>query len=68
MATKKTSLKNHNQDELIKLAEDKREELRVLRFSASGSKNRNVKLPRVLRKDIARALTELTAQRAKKAQ
>jgi ribosomal protein L29 len=68
MATKKTSLKNHTQDELIKLAEDKREELRVLRFSASGSKNRNVKLPRVLRKDIARALTELTAQRAKKAQ
>ncbi len=64
MATKKNTLKNHTQDELVKLAEDKREELRVLRFSASGSKNRNVKLARVLRKDIARAMTELTAKKA----
>lgn len=66
MATKKKSLINHTQEELVKLAEEKREELRVLRFSASGSKNRNVKLARVLRKDIARALTELTAKNAKK--
>lgn len=65
MATKKTSLTNHTPQELAKLVEDKREELRVLRFSASGSKNRNVKLPRQLRKDIARAMTEITAQKAK---
>lgn len=63
MATKKKSLINHTPLELNKLVENKREELRVLRFSASGSKNRNVKLARVLRKDIARAMTELNSQR-----
>ncbi len=62
--TKKNSLKNHNQDDLLKIVADKREELRGLRFSASGSKNRNVKLARTLRKDVARAMTELTAQKA----
>ncbi len=47
--------------ELEKFVADKREELRVLRFSGSGSKNHNVKLARTLRKDIARALTEIRA-------
>ena len=44
------------------MVSDKRTELRDLRFSASGSKNRNVKLPRTLRKQIARALTELSSR------
>ena len=57
--TKKTSLKSHSKEELIKLVSDKREEFRVLRFAVAGSKNRNVKLGRTLRKTIARALTEL---------
>lgn len=61
---KKHSLKNHSHEDLAKLVSDKREELRALRFSASGSKNRNVKLSRTLRKDVARALTEATARRA----
>lgn len=38
----------------------KREELRGLRFAVAGSKNRNVKHARALRKDIARIETELT--------
>lgn len=45
--------------ELIKLVADKREELRALRFNVAGSKNRDVKLQAKLRKDIARALTQL---------
>ncbi len=57
---KKHSLKNHSNEDLVKLVASKREELRALRFSASGSKNRNVKLSRTLRKDVARALTETT--------
>ena len=57
--TKKTSLKKHSKEELTKLVETKREELRALRFAVAGSKNRNVKLSRTLRKTIARALTEL---------
>ncbi len=42
----------------MKLAADKREELRVLRFGIAGSKNRNVKAARTLRKEVARALTQ----------
>jgi ribosomal protein L29 len=48
---------------LAKLVEDKREALRALRFSATGSKNRNVKQARNLRKEIARALTEVSARK-----
>jgi len=55
---KKLSLTNHSHEDLQKLIHDKREELRGLRFGAAGSKNKNVKLARTLRKDIARALTE----------
>lgn len=58
---KKLDLKNHTQEELTKLANDKREELRALRFNVAGSKNRDVKQASKLRRDIARALTQLTA-------
>ena len=57
--TKKNSLAKHSVEDLQKLAADKRQELRALRFSSSGSKNRNVKQAATLRKQIARALTEL---------
>jgi ribosomal protein L29 len=57
---KKLDLKNHTPQELQKLVAEKREELRALRFSVAGSKNANVKLASTLRKQIARALTELS--------
>lgn len=57
MAKKKTLI-NHSVEDLHQLVHDKREELRALRFSVAGSKNRNVKLASTLRKEIARALTE----------
>ncbi len=63
MATKKKSVKGKEEGELRGLVEKKREELRSLRFSAAGSKNRNVKMSRELRKEIARALTEVQAQK-----
>ncbi len=44
-------------EELKKFVNEKRDEVRDLRFSSSGSKTRNVKHVRDLRKDIARALT-----------
>ena len=59
---KKTKLTNHTVEDLTGLVAQKREELRVLRFSVAGSKNRNVKLSRELRHEIARALTEVRAQ------
>lgn len=55
---KKTDITKHTKAELLKLAADKREELRVLRFGLAGSKNRNVKAARNLRKEVARALTQ----------
>lgn len=60
---KKLDLKTHTPEDLQKLAADKREELRGLRFSVAGSKNRNVKLAATLRKQIARALTELNSRK-----
>jgi ribosomal protein L29 len=65
MATKKKTLKGRDVEELKSLVQTKREELRSLRFSAAGSKNRNVKLARELRREIARALTEVNAQAKK---
>ena len=60
---KKISLTNHTNEELQKLVADKRESLRALRFSSTGSKNRNVKQVKTLRKEIARAMTQSTALR-----
>lgn len=49
-----------NEQELrAKLAET-REKLRVFRFGMSGSKLKNVKEGRTLRKEIARILTKLS--------
>jgi ribosomal protein L29 len=64
--TKKNTLIKHTADELTRLVADTREELRGLRFSLAGSKNRNVKLSRTLRKTIARGLTALGTQAEKK--
>jgi len=59
---KKTDYTTHTAEDLQKIANEKREELRALRFSVAGSKNRDVKAASKLRKEIARALT---ARRAK---
>ncbi|HEY5383039.1 MAG TPA: 50S ribosomal protein L29 [Candidatus Paceibacterota bacterium] len=58
---KKETYKLHSAQELDTVVSGKREELRVLRFGAAGSKNKNVKLGATLRKQIARALTAKTA-------
>ena len=60
---KKLDLKTHTPEDLQKLVADKREALRVLRFSVAGSKNRNVKLASTLRREIARALTERNSRK-----
>lgn len=48
--------------ELNKTLTDKRESLRVFRFEGAGSRSRNVREGRELRKEIARILTELRAR------
>lgn len=57
--SKKLDLTNHSAEDLNKLVHDKREELRALRFNVAGSKTHDVKLASKLRKEVARALTQL---------
>ena len=52
-------------EELMIALADKRKALREFRFGAAGSKARDVKEARNLRKDIARILTAFNAKRAK---
>ncbi|OGC86779.1 50S ribosomal protein L29 [Candidatus Adlerbacteria bacterium RIFCSPHIGHO2_02_FULL_54_18] len=61
--SKKLNLTKHSAEELHTLATSKREELRALRFSSSGSKNRDVKLARKLRREVARTLTAVSILR-----
>lgn len=48
-----------SEKELEQLLEEKREELRELRFSLTGASDEDVKQKRQNKKDIARILTEL---------
>ncbi len=54
-----TDLTQQNTEDLKKSIADKRASLRVFRFGGAGSRTRNVREGRGLRKDIARILTEI---------
>lgn len=56
-------IKNKNTDDLKKLLNEKRDELREFTFGVSGSKAKNVKTVKMIKKDIARVLTTLNALR-----
>lgn len=53
-------IKTKTNPDLIKLLSDKRESLRIFRFGTTGSKTKNVKEGREIKKDIARILTVLS--------
>ncbi len=59
-----SDLKNTNEKDLQKTLADKRKALQTFRFNLSGSKTRNVKEGRGLRKEIARVLTELSSRKS----
>ncbi len=61
-----TELQQKTDTDLTKFISEKREELQKLRFGVTGSGMRNTKSIRNLRRETARALTELNA-RTKKA-
>jgi ribosomal protein L29 len=65
--TKKTkeSLKGMKGDELKKKLATLREEMRVMRFKMEGSKSKNVKESKTMRKQIARILTEMNSSKNK---
>lgn len=51
--------KKQTTEELRRLVSENREKLQAFRFAMSGGKTKNVKEGRNLRKEIARALTEI---------
>ena len=55
---KKTDFKKYTVEDLHKEIAEKREALRGFRFGSAGSRSRNTREGRNLRKDIARLLTE----------
>ena len=57
-----TTLEKHSVEDLQKMIADKREALRVFRFGGAGSRTRDVRSGRNLRKEVAQALTELKAR------
>lgn len=57
---KMKEITNRTAVDLNKLLGEKREALRVFRFSAAGAKSKNVKEGAAIRKDIARIMTALT--------
>lgn len=60
---KKTDFKTKNKAELIALFKEKKENIRNFHFGISGSKTRNVKEAKKIRKEIAQILTVLSSQK-----
>lgn len=58
----KNEFKKQDIPQLEKNISDMRESLRVFRFAGAGSRTRNVREGRNMRRDVARALTELRMQ------
>jgi ribosomal protein L29 len=59
-----SDIKKQSVEDLHKSLLEKRESLRTFRFGGAGSRTRNVREGRTLRKEIARILTELNARTA----
>jgi ribosomal protein L29 len=58
-----SEFKDKTEKELIKLLNEKRTALRDFRFGVAGSKIRNVKEGRGIKKDIAQILTEFNKKK-----
>lgn len=56
-------IKNKSIPEMHKEIADMREAIRALRFSAEGSRSRNVKETQTKRREIARLLTEINSRK-----
>lgn len=58
-----TDIKKYSIEDLHKEIAQKREALRAFRFGSAGSRSRNVREGRTVRKDIARLMTEVNARK-----
>lgn len=59
MKKNKENFKEMKKEELVKKLAFLREEVRVIRFKAEGSKSKNTKESQALKKQIARIMTEI---------
>jgi len=59
----KNELNKETPESLQKMITDKREAMRVFRFEGEGSRRRNVREARNLRREIARVMTEQSARK-----
>lgn len=57
----KLEVKNKSEKELTKVLNEKREDLRKVRFGFAGSTKHDTKSVRAVRKEIARIFTELNS-------
>jgi ribosomal protein L29 len=57
MKKNQEKLKSMKKEELVKEVMSLKEQIRVLRFKAEGSKSKNVKETLALKKQVARAMT-----------
>lgn len=62
---KKDNLKGMSKEELQKKLNLLEEEVRVIRFKVEGAKSKNVKEVSLIRKNIARILTEMNHAKAR---
>lgn len=62
---KAKELRQKNTADIIKIATERQVELREMLFGVAGSKAKNVKLVKSIRKDIARMLTVMNENRVK---
>jgi ribosomal protein L29 len=62
MSKTKDNLKKLSENEIAKKITDTQASLKDFRFGIAGSKVRNVRQGRALRRDIARHMTELNAR------
>jgi len=60
-----SDIKGKTSKELVKLLLEKKNALQAFRLGNAGSKTKNVKEGRNVRKDIARIMTEINANAAK---
>lgn len=56
---KTNEIRQKNTEQIMKLVRDQREKLKDLMFGSAGAREKNVKLQKTLKKDIARFLTVL---------
>ena len=56
-------IRQKNKEQIEKLIHDQREKLKDLMFGSAGAREKNVKLQKTLKKDIARFLTILNEKK-----